>query len=96
MALLQLRQVTLRYTDFPLLDQVDLQIEPGERVCLVGRNGTGKTSIMRVIAGEEKPQEGEITKPPGVVITRLPQEVPDGITGSVYEVIHAGLRVGGT
>jgi ATP-binding cassette subfamily F protein uup len=96
MALLQLRQVTLRYTDFPLLDQVDLQIEPGERVCLVGRNGTGKTSIMRVIAGEEKPQEGEITKPTGVVITRLPQEVPDGITGSVYEVIHAGLRVGGT
>ena len=96
MALLQLRQVTLRYTDFPLLDQVDLQIEPGERVCLVGRNGTGKTSIMRVIAGEEKPQEGEITKPPGVVITRLPQEVPDGISGSVYEVIHAGLRVGGT
>ncbi len=96
MALLQLRQVTLRYTDFPLLDQVDLQIEPGERVCLVGRNGTGKTSIMRVIAGEEKPQEGEITKTPGVVITRLPQEVPDGITGSVYEVIHAGLRVGGT
>ncbi len=96
MALLQLRQVTLRYTDFPLLDQVDLQIEPGERVCLVGRNGTGKTSIMRVIAGEEKPQEGEITKPPGVVITRLPQEVPEGIAGSVYEVIHAGLRVGGT
>ena len=96
MALLQLRQVTLRYTDFPLLDQVDLQIEPGERVCLVGRNGTGKTSIMRVIAGEEKPQEGEITKPPGVVITRLPQEVPEGIGGSVYEVIHAGLRVGGT
>ena len=96
MPLLQLRGVTLRYTDLPLLDQVDLQIDPGERVCLVGRNGTGKTSIMRVISGEEKPQEGEITKPNGVVLTRLPQEVPEGIAGTVYEVIHAGLRVGGT
>jgi ATP-binding cassette subfamily F protein uup len=96
MPLLQLRGVTLRYTDLPLLDQVDLQIDPGERVCLVGRNGTGKTSIMRVISGEEKPQEGDITKPNGVVLTRLPQEVPEGIAGTVYEVIHAGLRVGGT
>jgi ATP-binding cassette subfamily F protein uup len=95
MPLLQLQQVTLRYTDLPLLDKVDLQIDPGERVCLVGRNGTGKTSIMRVISGEEKPQEGDITKPNGVVLTRLPQEVPDGIIGTVYEVIHGGLRVGG-
>jgi len=96
MPLLQLQQVTLRYTDLPLLDKVDLQIDPGERVCLVGRNGTGKTSIMRVISGEEKPQSGDITKPNGVVLTRLPQEVPDGIIGTVYEVIHAGLRIGGT
>ena len=96
MPLLQLRGVTLRYTDLPLLDQVDLQVDPGERVCLVGRNGTGKTSIMRVIAGEEKPQEGEITKPNGVVLTRLPQEVPEGISGTVHEVVHSGLRVGGT
>ena len=96
MPLLQLQQVTLRYTDLPLLDKVDLQIDPGERVCLVGRNGTGKTSIMRVISGEEKPQEGDITKPNGVVLTRLPQEVPEGISGTVYEVIHGGLRVGGT
>ena len=96
MPLLQLRGVTLRYTDLPLLDQVDLQIDPGERVCLVGRNGTGKTSIMRVISGEEKPQEGDITKPSGVVLTRLPQEVPEGISGTVFEVIHAGLRVGGS
>lgn len=96
MPLLQLRGVTLRHTDRPLLDQVDLQIDPGERVCLVGRNGAGKTSIMRVISGEERPQEGEITKPNGVVLTRLPQEVPEGIEGTVLEVIHAGLRVGGT
>jgi len=51
---------------------------------------------MRVISGEEKPQEGEITKPNGVVLTRLPEEVLEGIEGTVFEVIHAGLRVGGT
>jgi len=96
MPLLQLRQITLRYTDHPLLDQVDLQIDEGERVCLLGRNGSGKTSLMRVIAGEEKTQEGEIIKPPGVILTRLPQEVPEGISGSVLEVIRSGLRVGGT
>jgi ATP-binding cassette subfamily F protein uup len=51
---------------------------------------------MRVIAGEEQPQEGEIIKPPGVILTRLPQEVPEGITGSVLEVIRQGLRLDGT
>ena len=96
MPLLQLRQITLRYTDRPLLDKVDLQVDPGERVCLVGRNGSGKTSLMRVISGEEQPQEGEIIRPPGTILTRLPQEVPEGITGSVLEVIRQGLRVDGT
>jgi ATP-binding cassette subfamily F protein uup len=96
MPLLQLRQVTLRYSAAPLLDQVDFQIDAGERVCLVGRNGAGKTSLMRLITGEETPQEGEITRPASVVITRLPQEVPPGISGSVLEVVRGGLRVAGT
>jgi ATP-binding cassette subfamily F protein uup len=95
MPLLQLRQATLRYSSTPLLNQVDLQIDEGERVCLVGRNGSGKTSLMRLLTGEETPQEGEIIKPSGVVLTRLPQEVPSDINGSVHEVIRGGLRVGG-
>ncbi len=96
MPLLQLRQTTLRYSIVPLLDQVDLQIDEGERVCLVGRNGSGKTSLMRLLTGEETPQEGEIIKPSGVVLTRLPQEVPPEISGTVHDVIRHGLRHGGT
>jgi len=91
MALLQLKQVTLRYGALPLLDKVDLQIEAGERVCLLGRNGTGKTSLMRVITREETPNDGEVVSPAGTVMTRLDQEVPEGISGTVTEVIHSGL-----
>ena len=93
MPLLQLREVTLRYGALPLLDGIDFQVEPGERVCLVGRNGTGKTSLMRILTGEEAPNDGEVIQPSeGIVLTRLDQEIPEGVSGSVREVIHAGLR----
>ena len=91
MALLQLKNVTLKYGTAPLLDQVDFQIAEGERVCLLGRNGAGKTSLMRVIAGEEKPNDGEVISVNGKIFTRLPQEIPDNISGSVVSVIRGGL-----
>ena len=92
MPLLQLRQITLRYSAAPLLDQVDFQVDPGERICLLGRNGAGKTSLMRLITGEETPNDGEIIRPAGTIITRLKQEIPDDVTGTVLDVIHSGLR----
>jgi len=92
MPLLQLRQVTLKYSSAPLLDQIDFQVEAGERICLLGRNGAGKTSLMRIITGEETPNDGEIIRPDSAVMTRLIQEIPDDITGTVNEVIHSGLR----
>jgi ATP-binding cassette subfamily F protein uup len=92
MPLLQLRQVTLKYSAAPLLDQIDFQVEAGERICLLGRNGAGKTSLMRIITGEETPNDGEIIRPDAAVMTRLIQEIPDDITGTVHEVIHSGLR----
>ncbi len=91
MAVLQLRNTTLRYGGAPLLDGVDFQIDPGERVCLIGRNGAGKTSLMRILTGEESPSDGELIRPPGTVITRLEQEVPAHLTGTVWEVIHSGV-----
>jgi ATP-binding cassette subfamily F protein uup len=92
MPLLQLRQITLKYSAAPLLDQVDFQVEAGERICLLGRNGAGKTSLMRIITGEETPNEGELILPNDAVVTRLIQEIPDDITGTVMEVLHSGLR----
>ena len=92
MPLLQLRQVTLKYSSAPLLDQIDFQVEAGERICLLGRNGAGKTSLMRIITGEETPNDGEIIRPDAAVLTRLIQEIPDDIAGTVMEVMHSGLR----
>jgi len=92
MPLLQLRQITLRYSAAPLLDEVDFQVDPGERICLLGRNGAGKTSLMRIITGEETPNDGELIRSSDAVMTRLSQEIPDDVTGTVREVIHAGLR----
>ena len=95
MPVFQLYQVTLAYGSLPLLDRADLQIEPGERICLVGRNGTGKTSLMRLMTGEETPSDGEIFRAPGPVVTYLSQEIPENITGSVMDVIHSGLPLNG-
>ena len=92
MPLLQLRQITLKYGAAPLLDEIDFQVEPGERICLLGRNGAGKTSLMRLITGEETPNSGEIIRSDASVIRRLIQEVPQDITGTVLDVMHRGLR----
>jgi ATP-binding cassette subfamily F protein uup len=92
MPLLQLRQITLKYGAAPLLDEIDFQVEAGERICLLGRNGAGKTSLMRLITGEETPNSGEIIRSDASVIRRLIQEVPQDITGTVLDVMHRGLR----
>ena len=92
MPLLQLKEVTLRYGTRPLLDKIDFQVDPGERVCLVGRNGAGKTSLMRIITGEETPNDGELIRPAGTVLSRLNQEIPADVHGAVFDVIHSGLR----
>ena len=78
MALLSLRGVSLAFGGPRLLDQVDLQIEPGERLCLLGRNGEGKSTLLRLIRGEIEPDEGTIIRQQGLRITRLPQDVPAG------------------
>ena len=91
MALINLRNINVGFGTPLLIDGIDLQIEKGERVCLVGRNGAGKSTLMKIISGELKPDSGEITAQQGIKVTRLTQEVPQNLTGTVFEVIGSGL-----
>ena len=95
MALLSLLDISLSFGGPFILEKVNLQVDPGERVCLVGRNGSGKSTLMRVIAGEMKPDTGDIFRPAGSVYTRLTQEVPTDVTGAVRDVVASGLRPAG-
>jgi ATP-binding cassette subfamily F protein uup len=91
MPLLRLDGVSLAYGHLPLLAQIDLQIEPGERICLVGRNGAGKTTLLRVVTGVALPDEGDIWRHDTLRIAHLEQEVPPDTEETIYEMVAAGL-----
>jgi len=91
MSLLQLQRVDFGVGGPLLLERVDLSIEAGERVCIVGRNGAGKSTLMRLVAGELKPDDGEVRLQSGAVVARMAQEVPQDATGTVFDVVAAGL-----
>jgi ATP-binding cassette subfamily F protein uup len=91
MALIALRDVCLGFRGPLVLDRVSLSLEPGERVCLLGRNGTGKTTLLRVIEGEIEPPQGEIARRQGLVTAMLPQDVPQGLQGTVFDEVARGL-----
>jgi ATP-binding cassette subfamily F protein uup len=91
MDLITLRDIELGFGGDPLLEGVSLAVARGERVCLLGRNGAGKTSLLKVLTGELEPDGGEIIRAPGILVADLPQSVPDGIRGSTRSVVAAGL-----
>jgi ABC transport system ATP-binding/permease protein len=91
MALMNLQGVRLAFGGPLILDRIDFQIEKGERVCLVGRNGEGKSTLMKIIGGEITPDSGEMIRQQGLKVTRLTQEVPHDISGTVFEVVAGGL-----
>jgi len=91
-SLLTLLDLTLHFGGPAILEKVNFQLEPGERVCLVGRNGVGKTTLMRVIAGAIKPDSGDVFRPPGSVFAQLTQEIPADLRGSVHDIVAGGLR----
>jgi len=91
MPLLRLDKVALAYGHRPLLDGVDLELRKGERVCLVGRNGEGKTSLLRVISGEQAVDDGAVWVRPGLRIGVLAQDVTLESTAPVFDVVAGGL-----
>lgn len=91
MALLSLQALRLAFGGPDLLDGVTLQIDRGERVCLVGRNGVGKSTLLKIVAGEIFPDTGEVIIERGVRIASLEQEVPRDLAGTVFEVVSGGL-----
>ena len=91
MALLTLKNLTLGFGGPPLLHEVNFTLEHGERVSLVGRNGQGKSSLMKLITGQIKPDDGKIKLEDGSGFAYLPQEVPSHIEGTVFDVVAQGL-----
>ena len=78
-----------------MLDRARFAIERGERVCLLGRNGAGKSTIMKLLDGTKSPNSGEVVRQTGVSVTRLEQEVPDDVDGSTFDVVAEGLGEAG-
>ncbi len=91
MSLITLRNIQIGFGGPLLLERVNLTIEPGERICLLGRNGEGKSTLMRLLTGELQPDDGEIVLRQGAYIASLPQEVPVGLEGSVFDVVAQGV-----
>ena len=91
MSLLRLENVSLAFGHLPLLAHVDFHIDVGERVCLVGRNGTGKTTLFRVITGAAVPDEGETRRTETLRVGHLEQEVLPDTDQTIFEVVAGGL-----
>lgn len=89
--LITLDNVCLAYGLDSLLDHVKLQITTGERVCLIGRNGAGKSSLLKIIEGTMLPDSGSVFRKPHLRLARLEQELPRDNTATVYEFVAEGL-----
>ncbi|MGM0537189.1 MAG: ATP-binding cassette domain-containing protein [Pseudomonadota bacterium] len=95
MTLLRLEQLQLAYGTHVLLDGADLVLEKGERLALVGRNGTGKSTLLKLVAGEIQADGGNIWRAPGLKIGVLAQELPDATGQTIFDVVAQGLPEAG-
>jgi ATP-binding cassette subfamily F protein uup len=91
MPLLTLDDLSLAFRGVPLLDGVSKTVELGQKIGLLGRNGVGKTTLLRLITGGQEPDSGGIVLAPGAAVAFLPQEVPADLAGSVIETVRKPL-----
>ena len=92
MALISLQDVTLGFGGPPLLENVNLQIESGQAIGLLGLNGMGKTTLLKLIYGDLSPESGEIARRADLRVAYVPQGVPLGLDGNVHQVVASGLE----
>ena len=95
MTLLRLEQLQLAYGTHVLLNRADLTVEKGERLALVGRNGTGKSTLLKLVAGDILPDDGSIWRAPGLKIGVLAQELPESSGLTIFDMVAQGLPEAG-
>ena len=95
MPILSAQNILLRFGGPPLLDNASFDIEAGDRICLVGRNGEGKSTLLKIIQGEMGMDSGEIVKRTGLKVSRMVQEIPAHMEGTVRDVVMAGIAQDG-
>ncbi len=93
MPLVTISDLSLRYRGPALLDGISCRIEHGERIGLLGRNGAGKTTFMRILCGETEPDHGSIEFAVGARQALLPQDVPRGMAGTIREIVAGGTEI---
>jgi ATP-binding cassette subfamily F protein uup len=91
MPLVALDNVSIAFGHLPLLESASFQVDPGERIAVIGRNGTGKSTLLNLIGGEMLPDSGKVIRQPGVRVARLVQDVPLSTDRTVADVIGDGL-----
>ena len=91
MVLVRLQQVELAFGDHVLLDKVDLDIQSNERVCVVGRNGEGKSTLLKILNREVTPDDGRVQYSDMLRVSALQQELPKSVDKKVYDVVAEGL-----
>lgn len=89
MALISLKEISVQYGGPAVLDGVSLNIESGERACVTGRNGEGKSTLLKVLSGEVEPDSGEIIRQPNLRIATLSQDVPSDMRGTAAEIVSS-------
>ncbi|MBW2663273.1 MAG: ATP-binding cassette domain-containing protein, partial [Deltaproteobacteria bacterium] len=91
MALIGMRDVCWGFGEPQLLEKITFQIAKGERVCLLGRNGVGKSTMLKLLAGKILPDSGDVWCQQGATVAVLEQDVPTGFDGTIFDVVAEGL-----
>jgi len=89
--LIRLADAELAYGDEKILDAAKLQINTGERVCLVGRNGAGKSTVMKIISGERQLDDGQLVFTNDIKVAMLAQDPPEACQQSIFDYVASGL-----